>query len=102
MATYKLPLINKSQRLTVQLGAETYILTVDWNALVNLWFVGIYDSGSSPLLLNIPLVAGADLLAPQETVGIPGKLLALQDGNGFLPPSYSDLGVTSNVYFVTT
>ncbi len=79
-----------------------YRLTVQWRNTTNGgWFLDVADANSIPIASGIPLVTGVNLLAPYTYLGIGGKLFVATDGNASAVPTYSNLGQTSHLYFVT-
>ena len=63
---------NQTYTLTVS-GAKrniTFILTQAYNAQAGYWVLGIYDKTNSPIILNIPLFCGYDLLEQYGYLGI--------------------------------
>lgn len=83
-------------------GVE-YILTCKWNdAGEGGWVLDIADGlTNEPIAANIPLVAGADLLSGLEYLGIDGKLFVQTDGDQEAVPTLTNLGIESNLYFIT-
>lgn len=99
---YTLPLANVPQTFQIPLAGVTYTLTCKWNDQGSFWALDIADSNSNPLVANIPLITGADCLDGLDYLGIGGSLYVLTDGAS--PddvPTLDNLGVDSNVYFVT-
>jgi hypothetical protein len=100
---YEIPLTpGTPQRCTVSLGGVPYALVVAWNHVSALWVVDLFDSAGNPVLSGVPLVAGANLLAPVAYLGIGGALYAQNDNDPNAAPTYGDLGDTSHVYFVVS
>jgi len=65
------------------------------------WTLDIFDETTSqPLIVNLPLVAGANLLEQFGHIGIPGKLLVYTDGDEFTPPTLDNLGQEANLYYL--
>lgn len=100
---YEIPLTpGTPQRCTLSLGGNPYALAVRWNPVSSRWVVDLNDAAGNPVVSGVPLVAGADLLTPVAYLGIGGALYAQNDNDPNAPPTYSDLGSTSHVYFVVT
>ena len=59
------------------------------------WILDISDTQGNPIIMGIPLVTGADLLAQYAYLNIPGKLWIATKGDPSTPPTYTTLGVTS-------
>lgn len=101
MTPYLIPLVSSPQRLSISLAGTTYNLRVYWCRPAQVWILDILDVNSKPLILNIPLVTGADLLAQYTYAGIAGKLFAQTTTGTLLPPTFANLGSAGNLYFVT-
>lgn len=96
---FEIPTSPTPQQFTVTLGGVTYVMTLKWCDPNASWLLDIADSNANPLILGIPLVTGADLLAQYAYVGIPGQLIVQSDNNVNLVPSFVTLGVTGHLYF---
>ena len=98
---FVIPLTNVPQRFTIELAGVAYIIVCKWNGEMPAWTLDILDEvASQPLIVNLPLVAGANLLAQFEHIGIPGKLLVYTDGDEFVPPTLDNLGQEANLYYL--
>jgi len=100
MPVYNVPLTNKNQTLQTSLLGITYILTVRWNALANLWYLDINDANNKPILNGVPMTAGVNLLKQFAYLGINGALVAQNVSNPNLPIGEVDLGVTGFLLFI--
>ena len=100
MPVYNVPLTNKNQTLQTSLLGITYILTVRWNALANLWYLDINDANNTPILNGVPMTAGVNLLKQFAYLGINGALVAQNVSNPNLPIGEADLGVTGFLLFI--
>ena len=98
---YEIPLSPNPQRFSVDLAGVTYNLTFTWNTILNCWMIAIADSNNIPIVSSIPVVTGADLLAPYPYLNFGGKLVATTDGNFDEIPTFENLGLQSHLYFVT-
>lgn len=103
MALFTLPLTNVPQQFDITLGGEDYTLTCRWNDADEAgWVMDLADALTAlPIVANIPLITGADLLEGLEYLGIQGTLTCSTDGNQFAVPTLLNLGVESFVYFET-
>ncbi len=103
MSVFKIPLVNTPQRFEISLAGKTYLLTCKWNAAVDGgWVLDFVDAvTSAPIVFNVPLVTGVNLLEGLEYLGIGGILFVFTDGDDFAVPTLLNLGVESNVYFET-
>lgn len=103
VAPYVIPLIAANQQVTVALGLDTYTLTVRFNDQQDpCWIMSIDDSDGNRLLSGAPLVTGCDFLEQFEYLGIPGQLTVQTDHDPSAVPTYTDLGISSFLYYVTT
>ncbi len=104
MTTFILPLVNVPQTFQIALGNVNYIMTCRWNNAADAgWVIDLADADTAePIASNIPLITGDDCLSGLEYLGISGKLSVLTDGNQFAVPTLLNLGVESNLYFVTS
>lgn len=102
MATYRVPLSPAPQRFAIALAKINYVLTVQWReSTEGGWFLDIADSSGVPILSGIPLVTGADLLAQFAYLNLGGQLIVRTDHATDEIPTFGNLGVDSNLYFVT-
>lgn len=58
----------------------TFILTQSYNAQAGYWVLGIYDQTDSPIVLNLPLFCGQDLLGQYGYLNI-GHLCLVNIGD---------------------
>ena len=103
MTTSLIPLKNVPQSFEITLSGVTYTMTVKWNdATEGGWVFDLADAVSNTsLVANIPLIVGADCLSGLAYLGINGKMYVFTDGDEFAPPTLENLGLESNLYFVT-
>lgn len=101
---FKIPLSNVPEKFEVSLAGITYTLISKYNPDdQGGWAIDILDQDENPIACNIPLITGADLLDGLEYLGIPGSLYVNSEGADPLAvPTLDNLGVSSNLYFVTT
>lgn len=103
MSTFVIPLQNIPQVFNITLAGTEYSLTCKWNdADEGGWVMDISDAITAlPLAFNIPLITGADVLSGLGYLGINGQMFVYTDGNDTAVPTLLNLGVESNLYFVT-
>lgn len=100
MAVFEIPLSPQPQRFKIQLGSVFYQMTVRWNdATEGGWTADLADTDGNPILLTIPFITGADLLAQFSYLGTPGELLVQTQQETDAVPTYVNLGDASRVYF---
>jgi hypothetical protein len=98
----RFPLSPKAQGMFVRLGATRYWLTWRFNGEAGCWMLGISDATKKPIIDNIPVVTGLDLLAPYRHLGIAGSILAQTAHDTDAVPTFGNLGAGGEVYYITT
>lgn len=103
MSVFLIPLQpGTAQTLTIALDNITYTLTLRWNDVAQCWNLDISDANNNAILQNVPLVTGLDLLEQFAYLGIDGQLVVQTTNDADEVPTFASLGVTGNLYFVTT
>ena len=97
----EIPLIAASQSLGISLNGTLYNLRLAWNVMAQSWTLDLADVNNTPILQGIPLVTGADLLEQYAYAGIGGSLYVQSDGDQTAAPTFTNLGSTGHLYFVT-
>lgn len=102
MTTIEVPLTPEPQVFSIQLGSQTYRINLYWNSsLLGGWTIDVADTDNNPIVSGIPLVTGADLFAQYGYLGFEGELVAYTDSAPLTPPTYTNLGNQSHIYFTT-
>lgn len=103
MNWFLIPLTNIAQSFQISLAGVNYLLTVKWNTSQDAgWEFDLANADTStPLLAGAPLITGADCLAGLEYLGVNGSFIVLTNGNPSAVPTFDNLGIDSNLYFVT-
>jgi hypothetical protein len=102
MAVFEIPLSPKPQTFGITLAQVSYRMTVRWReAAEGGWFLDIADETGAPILLGLPLVTGADLLAQHRHLGFGGGLYVQTDRDLDAVPTCTNLGDAGRLYFVT-
>jgi len=103
-STFILPLQNIPQSFEISLAGQNYIMTVKWNDSPDAgWLFDLDDAVTNEnIIAGIPLITGADCLAGLEYLGINGQMIVYTDGDDTAVPTLDNLGVESNLYFLTT
>lgn len=103
METFLIPLLNVPQDFTIAMGGRELRIVSKYNAaLEGGWVLDIYDSETNePIVMNVPMVTGADLLAQYEYLGLNGEMYVYTDGDETAVPTLENLGIESNLYFRT-
>ncbi len=104
MATFKIPLVNTPQKFSITLANKFYNVTCKWNDSIDAgWVLDFEDANSgTSIVANVPLITGLNNLAGLNYLGFDGELFAYTDGRPFDAPTYVNLGIESNIYFVTS
>lgn len=102
MATpYLIPLSPTNQVFVISLAGTQYQLTFKWNDANQAWTLDIADAtGANPIISGIPVVTGADLLAPYAYLNFGGQLIVQTTNNTNAVPTLANLGSAGQVYFV--
>lgn len=99
---FRLPLVPVPQRFTIKLAGRSYLVVCRWNGEEPAWNLDLFDADTdAPLILNLPLVTGADLFSQHRHLEIGGSLVVVTDGAPNIPPTLTNLGAEGNVYFVS-
>lgn len=97
---FEVPLSNVSQQFNITLGGKQYAIRLMWRDCdMGGWFFDISTAAGVGIVLGVPLVTGADLLAQYPDKGFGGVLRVATDGDPDAVPTYGNLGTQSHVYF---
>lgn len=101
--TFKIPLVNIPQTFQISLAGKNYIALCRWNNSPEAgWVMDFADQVTGlPIVGNIPLITGADCLSGLGYLGFNGSLFVFTDGDDDAVPTLENLGIESNLYFVT-
>ena len=97
----EIPLSASPQTFGISLNSILYNVRVVWNPPSQAWIMDVSDVNGVPILLGVPLVTGADLLEQYAYLGIGGSLYVQSDGVQDAVPTFTNLGTTGHLYFVT-
>lgn len=100
---FLMPLTNLPQSFDISLSGKDYKMVSKWNSADDAgWVLEFTDSNTNEVLAtNIPLITGADCLSGLEYLGIGGNLFIYTDGGATTVPTLENLGVESNLYYLT-
>lgn len=103
MSAFQIPLTNTPQLFQISLAGNDYIMTCRWNDSFEAgWVIDFANAlTSAPIITNLPLVTGVNILDGLNYLGFGGSLFIFTDGDDFAVPTLENLGVESNLYFVT-
>lgn len=102
MTISEIPLISLPQKFKISLANVTYNMTLRWNQPGEFWCLDIADNNGNPIYDGIPLITGADLLEQFDYLAFGGQLQVATDYDTGAPPTSSNLGTQSHLYFVTS
>lgn len=102
VTAYEIPLSPTPQTFTITLGGVEYRLTVKWNTVSNCWVLDMASPTGGAVLMGIPLVTGADLLAQYAYMNFSGQLVVQTDDITDVIPTFDNLGVNGHLYFVVS
>jgi hypothetical protein len=91
------------QTFQIPLAGGNYVLTFKWNNMLEGgWVMDLGDADTGDVLCgSIPLICGCNLLAGLEYLGIGGLFVVQTNGLPDAVPTFTNLGIDSNLYFLT-
>lgn len=103
MTTFVIPLTNVPQSFEIALAGINYQITSYWNNAPDAgWVIDIANADTSVVIIaGLPLTTGANLLESLDYLGINGELWVYTDGDELAVPTFDNLGVECNLYFLT-
>lgn len=101
MTPYEIPLSPEAQTFSIDLAGTVYQMRVMWNVESMCWCLDVRDDIGGELLLGAPMVPGLDLLRQYPHLGITGALVVQTDHDAHMVPTFTSLGITGRLYFVT-
>lgn len=99
MAVSEIPLTPENQQFSVTLAGKTFQMSIMWRDAF--WYLDIMDSGGNALIMGIPLITGADLLAQYNYLNLGFSLYVGCEDQANDNPTEADLGINSHLYAVT-
>jgi hypothetical protein len=100
MAVNEIPLNPYPENFLVTLDDKEYTMATSWCASASTWMLSVSTS-AGPVLSGAPLIPGVDLLAQYTNLGFKGQLVAQVDHDKYAVPSFSGLGITGHLYYIT-
>jgi hypothetical protein len=98
--SYEIPLIPSPQEFQISLNNVSYQVRIIWNWVMQTWVMDMYDVQGNAVLLGNPLVTGANLWEQFTYLGFPGRLEVQSDQDTLAPPTFSNLGLNSHLYYL--
>lgn len=102
---YEIPLSPMPQMVRVPLASGTYQFRLQWRDTAVAggggWVLDIGDDSGNPIVCGIALVTGCDLLQQYAYLGLGGSLMVTTDGDPDAPPTFTNLGIDSHLYWIT-
>lgn len=103
MNWFLIPLYNYPVTFQISLAGVNYVMTVKWNDAQDAgWQFDLTNADTNTALVaGAPFITGADCLAGLEYLGIGGLFVVYTNGDEAAVPTQTNLGVNSNLFFVT-
>lgn len=97
---FTIPIVSSTpQQFVIAMAGKSYTLRFTWNVPGACWILDIGDEANNPILLGVPVVTGADLLAQFAYLGIGGMLIAHSDTHGDEVPTFDQFGLDDHLFF---
>jgi len=100
MTNFEMNCNANNQRFGITLNGIQYRLQIVWRTFSQCWVMSILNLDGTPVISEIPLVAGANLLEQYQHLGFGGELYAFNVDNPEIPPSFSSLGSEGKLFWV--
>lgn len=101
MAFFKIPLNPFPETFSITINNVEYTGMTRWNAVQGCWMVSLANTNNVPILQNIPVIPGVNLLDQFDYLNLGVKMAALLDYDPATVPPFESLGTTGNVYVET-
>lgn len=99
---FQVPVQTTGQVFTITLSGVIYTFTLLYrNVDQGGWVLDIGDANNNPIVQGIPLVTGTDLLAQYVYLGFVGGLYVQTTTDPDAVPTFTNLSVDSQLYYVT-
>jgi hypothetical protein len=99
MAIQEIPLTADNQQFSIIIAGTTYRISITWRDVY--WIMDLRDDRSDPVILGMPLVTGADLLAQYGYLRLGFQLVVACDDSSQDYPTKNDLGTGSHLLIIT-
>lgn len=99
---FQFPLRKGPQKFSVQLGANEYQVSLAYAAAPDGgWTLTIADLAGKTLLAGVMVTSGEDIMQQFAYLGIPGAIYAATDNDADIPPTFANLGVEGQLFYVS-
>ena len=99
---FRIPLAPNPQIFTIQLSGIDYRIRLAYrNAPEAGWVMDILDINENPIVNGIPLITGANLLDQYRHLGFLGRMWVQTGSDPDAPPTFINLGLDAQIYWVT-
>ncbi|AUU90272.1 hypothetical protein C2U55_14890 [Enterobacteriaceae bacterium ENNIH3] len=95
----EIPLSPDNQQFVTAVSGVTYLIRINWRDPC--WYLDLLNADETPVVLALPMITGADLLAQYAYLDLGFALVVGTDITGQENPTKTDLGITSHLYVVT-
>lgn len=96
----EIPLSPDNQQFTTAINGVNYSILTLWRDDAG-WIIDLQDSSGADIVTGIPLVTGANLLAPFSYLNLGFGLAVVCDDPAQDYPTKTDLGINSHLLAVT-
>jgi len=100
MQVNEIPLSPDNQQFSIAVNGVSYQLRSLWRDGAG-WIVDLMDASGAPVVSDIPLVTGANLLSQYAYLNLGFALVVICDDPGQDYPTKTDLGIKSHLLVVT-
>lgn len=95
-----LPITNTPEKFSISLNGTEFVLVSRWNDAPEAgWIVDFYDEDELPLIMNVPLILGANLLSQYAYIAVEGLVYVINEEPDFPVPTLNNLGISSFVLY---
>jgi hypothetical protein len=102
VSVFRIPLVALPQSFDITLAGRLLSMACRWNGAAPAWELSIADGDTGePLISSLAIVTGTNLFSQYAHLNFGGALVAMTDGDLNTPPTLTNLGVDSFVYFIT-
>ncbi|AUG99754.1 hypothetical protein CWC46_07915 [Prodigiosinella confusarubida] len=95
----EIPLSADNQNFAITIAGTAYRMRLVWRDAF--WCLDLLNGDQTSIALSLPLLAGADLLAPYAYLNLGFSMFVNSDTEGQENPTKTDLGIYSHLYVVT-